>query len=222
MTSSETPRAEKPKSPRSRQILRIVLEVVFMVAIFAALLYYVGTTVPAKPGVPTILNGVDYLYNTLLTIKIQYLLLAFLMYFGINLLFTVRLRRVLSKDGVKTSFGKTLLAQYAGMLTSDVTPGRSGYILTPAYLRDQNVPASKGLSSVLGIQTIEFLVKVIGGVGAVIFLVKVVPPAKWAHFRHFCRNKRGNSRCRIRYRTDAYGGRSIGCFHMVTKSHLII
>ena len=92
------------------------------------------------------------------------------MYFGINIFFTVRLRRVLGKGGVKTSFGKTLLAQYAGMLTSDVTPGRSGYILTPVYLRDQNVPASKGLSSILGIQTIEFLVKVIGGIGAAIFL----------------------------------------------------
>jgi glycosyltransferase 2 family protein len=137
---------------------------VFMVAIFAALLWYVG---------------VGSLYNALLHIKVEYLLLAFLMYFGINLLFTVRLRRVLSKDGVKTSFGKTLLAQYAGMLTSDVTPGRSGYILTPVYLRDQNVPASKGLSSVLGIQTIEFLVKVIGGVGAVIFLVQTVPTQTW-------------------------------------------
>ena len=123
--------------------------------------------------------GVGSIYNALLHIKIEYLLLAFLMYFGINLLFTVRLRRVLSKDGVKTSFGKTLLAQYAGMLTSDVTPGRSGYVLTPVYLRDQNVPASKGLSSVLGIQTFEFLIKVIGGIGAVIFLLKVVPIANW-------------------------------------------
>ncbi len=135
-----------------------------MVAIFAALLWYVG---------------IGSLYEALLTIKVEYLILAFLMYFGINLLFTVRLRRVLSKDGVKTSFGKTLLAQYAGMLTSDVTPGRSGYILTPVYLRDQNVPASKGLSSILGIQTIEFLVKVIGGVGAVIYLVEFVPTATW-------------------------------------------
>lgn len=65
------------------------------------------------------------------------------------------------------------------MLTSDVTPGRSGYILTPVYLRDQNVPASKGLSTILGIQTIEFLAKVIGGVGAVIYLVTYVPTATW-------------------------------------------
>jgi glycosyltransferase 2 family protein len=85
----------------------------------------------------------------------------------------------LAKSGVKTRFAKTLLAQYAGMLTSDVTPGRSGYILTPVYLRDQNVPPSKALSSILGIQTIEFLIKVAGGVGAVIYLVNMVPLATW-------------------------------------------
>ena len=135
-----------------------------MVAIFGALLWYVG---------------IGSLYNALLTIKLEYLLLAFLMYFGINLLFTVRLRRVLGKEGIKTSFGKTLLAQYAGMLTSDVTPGRSGYVLTPLYLRDQNVPASKALSGILGIQTIEFLAKVVGGVGAVFFLLGAVPPENW-------------------------------------------
>src|ERR1035438_5917222 len=122
LTTPDLTRKQK-KSSRSRQVLRISLEVVFMVAILAGLLYYIGTTVPAsfKPGETTILKGVDYIYTTILTIKIEYLLLAFLMYFGINVLFAVRLRRVLSKNGVKTSFGKTLLAQYAGMLTSDVT-----------------------------------------------------------------------------------------------------
>ena len=157
MTNPPTPTSPKTQSS-SKRILKILIQVVVMVAIFGALLWYVG---------------IGSLYEALLTIKVEYLLLAFLMYFGINVLFTVRLRRVLSKDGVKTSFGKTLLAQYAGMLTSDVTPGRSGYILTPVYLRDQNVPASKGLSSILGIQTIEFLAKVIGGVGAVIYLVDI-------------------------------------------------
>jgi uncharacterized protein (TIRG00374 family) len=141
-----------------------------MVAIFAALLWYLG---------------IGSLYNALINIKVEYLILAFTAYFGINVLFTVRLMRVLGKEGIKTTFGKTLLAQYAGMLTSDVTPGRSGYILTPVYLRDQNVPASKSLSGILGIQTIEFLVKVAGGVGAIIFLINVVPPINWQQFGTF-------------------------------------
>jgi membrane-associated protein len=163
ISSAELGQERKTQS-RSKRILKIAIQIIAMAAIFGVLLWYVG---------------VGSLYDALLNIKVEYLFLAFLMYFGINVLFTVRLRRVLAKDGVKTSFGKTLLAQYAGMLTSDVTPGRSGYILTPVYLRDQNVPTSKGLSSILGIQTIEFLFKVIGGLGAVIFLVKTVPTQTW-------------------------------------------
>ena len=169
MANPESPTTPKTQSS-SKRILRIVLQVVLMIGIFGALLWYVG---------------IDSLYQSLLTIKIEYLFLVFLTYFGINVLFTVRLRRVLAKDGVKTSFGKTLLAQYAGMLTSDVTPGRSGYVLTPVYLRDQNIPTSKSLSGILGIQTIEFLVKVIGGIGAVIFLINVVPPLNWDKFGTF-------------------------------------
>jgi hypothetical protein len=118
--------------------------------------------------------GVGSLYNTLRGIKLNFLCVSFLAYFGINLLFTVRLRRVLKREGIKTSFGKTLLAQYAGMLTSDVTPGRSGYILTPIYLRDQDIPTSVSLSGILGIQSVEFLVKVFGGSLALVFLVRTV------------------------------------------------
>jgi uncharacterized protein (TIRG00374 family) len=164
--------ASEGKILNLRQITRILIQIVFMIAIFAALLWYVG---------------VDSLYKALLNIKIEYLLVAFACYFGINLLFTVRLRRVLGKEGIKTSFGKTLLAQYAGMLTSDVTPGRSGYILTPLYLRDQDVPTSKSLSGILSIQTIEFLAKVAGGIGAVIFLIQVVPATSWQHFQEVTR-----------------------------------
>ncbi|MCW3999187.1 MAG: flippase-like domain-containing protein [Candidatus Bathyarchaeota archaeon] len=181
MSDSTTPPQPQKAKGSKKQILRLTIQIVAMVAIVVALFWYIGTTVPAdfKPGEPDIIRGLAYLAMEIPKINIWYLLLAFLMYFGINVFFTIRLRRVLAKDKVKTVFGKTLLAQYAGMLTSDVTPGRSGYILTPVYLRDQNVPASKGLSSILGIQTIEFLVKVVGGLGAVIFLVETVPAATW-------------------------------------------
>src|SRR3990172_9419513 len=130
-----------------------------MVAIISALVWYVG---------------IGSLLTTFTTMKLEHLPLAFLCYFGINLLFTVRLRRVLGREGIKTSFGRTLLAQYAGMLTSDFTPGRSGYFLTPVYLRDQDVPTSVSLSGILGIQTVEFLFKVFGGVLALVFLIETV------------------------------------------------
>jgi uncharacterized protein (TIRG00374 family) len=47
------------------------------------------------------------------------------------------------------------------------------------------VPTSKSLSGILGIQTIEFLAKVVGGIGAVLFLIDVVPPQNWDLFGTF-------------------------------------
>ncbi len=44
----------------------------------------------------------------------------------------------------------------------------------PVYLRDQAVPTSVSLSSILGIQTVEFLFKVFGGILAVIFLIETI------------------------------------------------
>jgi uncharacterized protein (TIRG00374 family) len=169
MSNQDAP-SDKKKQNSSKRFLKIFLQIAIMVAMFAVLLWYISTYKT---------EGMT-LSEALLNIKIGYLALAFLMYFGINILFTFRLQRILAKDNIETSFGKTLLAHYAGMLTSDFTPGRSGYMLTPVYLRDQNVPASKSLSTILGIQTIEFLIKVTGGIGAVIYLVKFVPAAKWS------------------------------------------
>jgi uncharacterized protein (TIRG00374 family) len=152
------------------RVLRVLVQVLITIAVFAALLWYVG---------------LGSLYNALFNINIGYLALSFLAYFVTNLLFTVRLRYVLARDEVKTAFGRTLLAQYAGMLTSDVTPGRSGYLLTPVYLTDQKVPSSKSLCGILGIQTIEFLIKVVGGIGAVVFLIETVPSTNWNQFGTF-------------------------------------
>ena len=141
------------KSPSK---IRLLLQVLLMILIIGALVWYVGL-------------------NTLILVLTKtnpyYLLMSFCAYFGINLLFTVRIVRVLKRQGVEASFRRTILPQYAGMLSSDVTPGRAGYMLTPLYLANQNIPTSTSLSCILGIQSIEFLVKVLGGAGAVIFLL---------------------------------------------------
>jgi uncharacterized protein (TIRG00374 family) len=127
-----------------------------MIAMLGALVWYAGV-------------------NTLLLVitktNSHYLLLAFLAYFLINVLFTIRIIRVLARQNIKATFGKTILPQYAGMLTSDVTPGRSGYMLTPVYLMNQDIDPAASLSCILGIQSIEFLVKVLGGATALVFLL---------------------------------------------------
>jgi hypothetical protein len=116
--------------------------------------------------------GFKSVLAALAKINPSYLLLSFLSYFLINVLFTVRIIRVLQRQGIRASFGKTLLAQYAGMLSSDVTPGRSGYLLTPIYLKNQAIETSASLSCIIGIQAIEFLMKVFGGALALIYLLE--------------------------------------------------
>ncbi len=71
--------------------LRIILQVTVMVAIIAALLWYVG---------------ISSLISTLSQMKLEYLPLAFLAYFFINLLFAFRLKRVIGREGVKTGLKK--------------------------------------------------------------------------------------------------------------------
>jgi uncharacterized membrane protein YbhN (UPF0104 family) len=161
---SNSGNAVKQNNKGHRRYLRLIVQIAIVAVLFVALFWYVFAA--SNSGDVTFVG-------VLSNIKVEFLLLAFGCYLGINVLFTVRLRRVLAREGVKTSFGKTLLAQYAGMLTSDVTPARSGYILTPVYLRDQGVPAPVSLSAILGIQSVEFLIKVLGGVLALFFLVEV-------------------------------------------------
>jgi glycosyltransferase 2 family protein len=127
-----------------------------MVVILGALVWYVG---------------LDTLVMVLTKTDPLYFLLAFAAYFLINVLFTIRIIRVLQRQGVKATFGRTFLAHYSGMLTSDFTPGRTGYVLTPVYLMNQGIDTSASLSCVLGIQSIEFLVKVLGGALALVFLL---------------------------------------------------
>jgi uncharacterized membrane protein YbhN (UPF0104 family) len=104
-----------------------------MIALIGGLLWYVG---------------IGSLVNTLSQMKLEYLPLAFLAYFGINLLFALRLVRLIKREGYKTSLSRTLLAQ--------------------------DVPTSVSLSGILGIQTVEFLFKVFGGVLALVFLIETV------------------------------------------------
>ena len=131
-----------------------------MILIIGGLIWYVGI-------------------NTLIIVLTKtnpfYLLFAICAYFGINVLFTIRIVKVLARQGISASFRRTILPQYAGMLSSDVTPGRAGYMLTPLYLTNQNIDPSKSLSCILGIQSIEFLFKVLGGAGALAFLLNRAP-----------------------------------------------
>jgi uncharacterized protein (TIRG00374 family) len=115
--------------------------------------------------------GAHEIGHVLLRLNVMFLIYALIAYFFMNLLFAVRLKMVLRALGQNLGLKKILSIQYGGMLASDFTPARSGYFVVPLMLASDEIPLTVGLSSILGIQSIEFLVKMMGGILALIYLV---------------------------------------------------
>ena len=142
-----------------RSRLAIIIQIVFGILLIVATIWYVGV------------NNISQVLLRLYPIFLVYTLIA---YFLVNLLFAVRLKLVLKSSGYKLGLGKVLSIQYGGMLASDFTPARSGYFAVPVMLASENVPMTVGLSSILGIQSIEFLIKMMGGILALVYLITMV------------------------------------------------
>ncbi len=145
----------------SRMILGIQLAI--GIIIIAAAVWYVGA---------------QGLSRILASAHIEFIALFFVTYLGMNAIFAFRLVRVLDSMGHKIGFWNTLLIQYGGMLASDFTPARSGYFAVPVMMKDKGVPVSAGLSSIVGVQSIEFLVKMIGGTIAIAYLTSRIQLSK--------------------------------------------
>ncbi len=118
--------------------------------------------------------GAQGLGSTLLSANLTFIGLCLFAYFLMNVLFAIRLVRVLGMMGFEANFWKTLLIQYGGMLASDFTPARSGYFAVPIMLKEEGIPIPAGLSSILGCQSIEFLVKILGGTLAIAYITSQV------------------------------------------------
>jgi hypothetical protein len=106
-------------------------------------------------------------------VNYQFLILSVLAYFLMNVLFAARLKRVLNEVGYHIRFSELLMAQYGGMLASDFTPARAGYLVAAAIL-NPFVPVSVGASAILFIQSFEFLVKVCGAFLGIFFLASLL------------------------------------------------
>jgi len=76
-------------------------------------------------------------------VNYRFLILSLLAYFLMNVLFAARLKRVLNEVGYDIRFSELLMAQYGGMLASDFTPARAGYLVAAAIL-NPFVPMSVG------------------------------------------------------------------------------
>lgn len=95
----------------------------------------------------------------LFKMDISFFLLAMACYFLNNVLMTFRLKRILGEIGQKIRLKFVFWSHMAGMLLSDFTPLRSGYIYTAHSLNKKGIPIEKGVASITSTYIYDLLFK---------------------------------------------------------------
>ncbi|MDP2846482.1 MAG: lysylphosphatidylglycerol synthase transmembrane domain-containing protein [Candidatus Methanoperedens sp.] len=102
---------------------------------------------------------------------ILYFILACLSYLCLNLVLSSRLFYLLTRIGYRIKYLPVFLSHMGGMIVGDITPGRSGYFLTPSILKKiEGVRITDGMACIFAPQGIEFILKVGGAVAAILYI----------------------------------------------------
>jgi glycosyltransferase 2 family protein len=106
---------------------------------------------------------IDYqIFLSLLTnLDIWFILLAGFCYLLNNLLMAYRIKKILFTLGENLRFKLVFFSHMAGMLLSDFTPARSGYLYTAIALNKRDVPLEKGISTITSTYLYDLTLKMI-------------------------------------------------------------
>ncbi len=109
-----------------------------------------------------LLLTVDFktLFLLILQINPGFLIIAALFYLGNNVIMAWRLKRILYSLGEKIRFKNVFYSHMSGMLLSDVTPARGGYLYVGIALSRQGVPHEKGIAAITSTYLFDLLFKI--------------------------------------------------------------
>jgi len=109
-----------------------------------------------------LLGSVDYIQasQVLLHLDVFFLILAGLCYLLNNIIMSIRLKRILGHLGNKIRFRIAFISHMSGMLLSDFTPGRSGYLYVAFALNKKGVPLPKGIAAITSTYIYDLLFKI--------------------------------------------------------------
>ncbi|GFO97013.1 hypothetical protein ig2599ANME_1210 [groundwater metagenome] len=100
-----------------------------------------------------------------------YFISACLSYALLNVVLASRLNYLLKRIGYSFRFSDVFLSHMGGMMAGNLTPGRSGYFLTPSLLKkNAGSRVTDGMACIFAPQGIEFILKVGGAVAAIIYI----------------------------------------------------
>ncbi|MCZ7380199.1 MAG: lysylphosphatidylglycerol synthase transmembrane domain-containing protein [Candidatus Methanoperedens sp.] len=105
---------------------------------------------------------------------ILFFILACFSYLCLNFILSSRLFYLLTKIGYRVKFPKIFFSHMGGMVVGDITPGRSGYFLTPPILKkNADIRITDGMACIFAPQAVEFILKVAGAVAALVFISRI-------------------------------------------------
>ena len=123
-----------------------------------------------------ILTSIDYIevLKVLEQTDIKFILIAFLMYILNNLLMGRRLQIILRRLGSKPRYNHVFWAHMAGMILSDITPARSGYMYTIIPLQKKNIPIKNTTAAIIFCYIFDLIIKVSVSAVAVLYLFNTI------------------------------------------------
>jgi uncharacterized protein (TIRG00374 family) len=109
-----------------------------------------------------LLGSIDYFQASKILLHLDwfFLVLAGLCYLLNNIIMSIRLKKILTYLGSKIRFRIAFLSHMSGMLLSDVTPGRSGYLYVGLALTKKGVPLPRGLAAIMSTYIYDLLFKI--------------------------------------------------------------
>jgi len=119
-----------------------------------------------------LLGSVDYFQasKALMNLDWIFLLLACICYFLNNILMSIRLKKILTYLGNKIRFRIVFLSHMSGMLLSDFTPGRSGYLYVALAMNKKGVPLPTAFAAITSTYIYDLLFKIVLAIVAVFYL----------------------------------------------------
>jgi len=100
-----------------------------------------------------------------------YFIIACFSYLCLNFVLSFRLTLLLKKIGYNIKYMPVFFSHMGGMIVGDITPGRSGYFLTPPILKKKTgVHITDGMACIFAPQAVEFILKVGGAIAAFLYI----------------------------------------------------
>lgn len=113
-------------------------------------------------------------FSLLAHLDFRFILLAAFCYFLNNLLMAYRIKRILLVMGENIRLRVVFFSHMAGMLLSDFTPARSGYLYVALALDENDVPLEKGIATITSTYLYDLTFKMIVAILGAYFLYSYI------------------------------------------------